>query len=84
MFSTLNLTATRMFGTSGGTQDNMVSMATDPTLSTLTLNAEGGSTYMVCFRFSLSTNATTAVPSVNGASIYPHWDFTGVPAGILP
>ena len=45
---------------------------------TLELAAAGGSTVMVCLRFSLDAHVATAAPSgTNGAAVHPVWTFTG-------
>lgn len=46
------------------------------TLPAATANAPG-TARMVCFAFSLASNAATTVPASNGKAIYPYWTFTG-------
>ncbi|WP_216692974.1 hypothetical protein [Dietzia psychralcaliphila] len=79
VFSTLNLTSPRLFGTAGALSDGFVSMGTAAPSTTFTLNASGTSTYMVCFRFTLASNVTTLSADSNGKSIHPYWVFTGSP-----
>lgn len=52
-------------------------LSSPPTASTFTLAPAAGSTQMVCFRFTLASNVTSAPAGTNGASIYPVWTFTG-------
>ncbi|EYT61154.1 hypothetical protein H483_0113335 [Dietzia sp. UCD-THP] len=80
MFSTLNVTSARLFGTAGALSDGFVSMGAPAPSTTFTLDASGGSTYMVCFRFTLASNVTTLSPDSNGKSIHPYWVFTGSPS----
>ncbi|MDV6298804.1 hypothetical protein R3P82_06715 [Dietzia maris] len=48
------------------------------TASTFILDAAAETTYMVCFRFTLASNVTSAPAGTNGASVYPVWTFNGI------
>jgi len=61
----------------GATAD--VALASVASTATFPLSPNGGSTYMVCFRFSLNSTVTSGAPTgTNGASVFPVWTFTGM------